>query len=123
LRLRFYVRCRLSASQNISSAAAVEAAGARAAWDDGQSIAADGRRVTPSAMSLPTEVDMNWDQVQGNWKQFRGAVKKQWGKLTDDELDQINGQREQLIGKIQKAYGISKEESEKQLETWTERQH
>ena len=66
---------------------------------------------------------MNWDQVQGNWKQFRGAVKKQWGKLTDDELDQIDGQREQLAGKIQKAYGISKEETEKQIETWADRQH
>ena len=41
---------------------------------------------------------MNWDRVEGNWKQFRGKVKEQWGKLTDDELTQINGNREQLEG-------------------------
>ena len=48
---------------------------------------------------------MNWDRVQGNWKQFTGNAKEQWGKLTDDELSQINGNREQLEGKIQAKYG------------------
>ena len=46
---------------------------------------------------------MNWDRVSGNWKQFSGKVKEQWGKLTDDEIDQINGSREQLEGKIQES--------------------
>ena len=45
---------------------------------------------------------MNWDTVKGDWKQFSGKVKTQWGKLTDDELTQINGNREQLEGKIQR---------------------
>jgi uncharacterized protein YjbJ (UPF0337 family) len=58
---------------------------------------------------------MNWDQVKGNWKQFRGKVRTQWGKLTDDELDVIGGNREQLIGKIQERYGITKEEAEKKV--------
>ncbi|TJZ72958.1 CsbD family protein [Chitiniphilus eburneus] len=58
---------------------------------------------------------MNRDQVEGNWKQFKGKVREQWGKLTDDTLDQIEGRREQLSGKIQEAYGISKEEAEKQI--------
>ena len=39
---------------------------------------------------------MNWDTVKGDWKQFSGKVKEQWGKLNDDELTQINGNREQL---------------------------
>jgi uncharacterized protein YjbJ (UPF0337 family) len=48
---------------------------------------------------------MNWNIVEGNWKQFRGEVKVQWGKLTDDHLDVIAGKRIQLAGKIQEAYG------------------
>src|ERR1044071_3755007 len=59
---------------------------------------------------------MNWDRVSGNWKQFRGKVKEQWGKLTDDELDQINGNREQLEGKIQERYGIAKDVAKKQID-------
>ena len=64
---------------------------------------------------------MNWDRVEGNWKQFKGSVKEQWGKLTDDQLDQINGRREQLAGKIQESYGIGKDEAEKQLRDWETR--
>lgn len=58
---------------------------------------------------------MNWDQIKGNWKQFKGHARTQWGKLTDDELDQVNGQREVLVGKVQEKYGLSKEEAEKQV--------
>ena len=53
---------------------------------------------------------MNWDRVEGNWKQVKGAVKARWGKLTDDDFDVIAGKREQLAGRIQEAYGITKEE-------------
>lgn len=70
-----------------------------------------------------TEVNpMNWDRIEGNWKQFKGSVKTQWGKLTDDQLDIINGNRERLTGKLQEAYGISKDEAEKQLTNWQDRQ-
>jgi uncharacterized protein YjbJ (UPF0337 family) len=58
---------------------------------------------------------MNWDTVKGEWKQFRGKVKEQWGKLTDDDLDRIEGKRDQLVGAVQKRYGVAKEEAEKQL--------
>jgi len=61
---------------------------------------------------------MNWDRVEGNWRQVKGSVKEQWGKLTDDQLDVIAGKRGQLAGKIQEAYGISKDEVEKQLVAW-----
>lgn len=64
---------------------------------------------------------MNWDIVEGNWKQFRGKIKAQWGKLTDDHLDVIAGNREQLAGKIQEAYGISKDETEKQIKNFEEK--
>lgn len=64
---------------------------------------------------------MNWDIVKGNWKQFQGKVKTQWGKLTDDHLDQIKGQRDSLVGKIQETYGISKDEAEKQIKDFEDR--
>jgi len=66
--------------------------------------------------------NMNWDRIEGNWKQFKGNVKQQWGKLTDDQLDVIAGKREHLAGKIQESYGITKDEAEKQLAAWQERQ-
>ena len=69
------------------------------------------------------ELAMNWDRIEGNWKQFKGNVKQQWGKLTDDQLDVIAGRREELFGKIQETYGISKEEAEKQVSAWQERQN
>ena len=61
---------------------------------------------------------MDWDQIQGKWKQFRGRVKEKWGRLTDDELDVIAGNHDQLIGKLQEKHGLSKEEAERQLDDW-----
>lgn len=63
---------------------------------------------------------MNWDIVEGNWKQFKGTVKSQWGKLTDDHLDVINGKRDTLAGKIQEAYGVTKDEAEEQIKRFEE---
>ena len=64
---------------------------------------------------------INWDQLKGNWTQFKGHVRQQWGKLTDDEIDQIEGQREILIGKLQERYGIAREEAEKQVKAFESR--
>lgn len=58
---------------------------------------------------------MNWDQIQGNWRQFKGQLLQKWGNLTDDEVDNIKGHREYLVGKIQEKYGITKEEAERQV--------
>ena len=65
---------------------------------------------------------MNWDTVQGNWKQFRGRVKEQWGELTDDDLDRIEGKRDQLVGSIQEKYGLTKDEANFRIYEW-ERSH
>lgn len=62
---------------------------------------------------------MNWDTVQGKWKQYKGSAKEKWGDLTDDELDQAAGQRDQLVGKIQEKYGVTKDEAEKQVDEWS----
>lgn len=61
---------------------------------------------------------MNSDTIKGNWTQFKGKVKEQWGKLTDDDLDVINGQREQLVGRIQEREGIARDVAEKQVKDW-----
>lgn len=61
---------------------------------------------------------MNEDRISGNWKQFKGKVKEQWGKLTDDDMDVVEGKRDQLAGRIQERYGYNKEQAEKELKTW-----
>jgi uncharacterized protein YjbJ (UPF0337 family) len=65
---------------------------------------------------------MNWDRIKGNWREWKGKAKQEWGKLTDDDLDVIDGKREELAGKIQNRYGIAKEEAERQLDDWQSRQ-
>jgi uncharacterized protein YjbJ (UPF0337 family) len=59
---------------------------------------------------------MNWDQLEGKWKQYSGKAKEKWGKLTDDDLTVVHGRRDQLIGKIQERYGIAKQEAERQVD-------
>lgn len=66
---------------------------------------------------------MNWDKIEGNWRQFAGKAKQQWGKLTDDDIDRIAGHREELVGKIQEIYGLSKEEAERQVENFRTQLH
>lgn len=61
---------------------------------------------------------MNWDRIEGNWKQLKGRVHEQWGKLTDDDFDVIAGKRQQLAGKIQERYGVAKDEAEEQVKRW-----
>jgi uncharacterized protein YjbJ (UPF0337 family) len=63
---------------------------------------------------------MNEDWVKGNWMQFKGKVREQWGKLTNDDLDVIEGRSEQLIGKLQERYGVAREEAEKQFQQFCE---
>ncbi len=59
---------------------------------------------------------MNKEQVKGNWQIFKGKVKEQWGKLTDDDVDVAEGKLDQLAGKVAVKYGIAKEEAHKKLE-------
>ena len=61
---------------------------------------------------------MNWDRIEGNWKQFTGTAKAKWGKLTDDQLSVVAGKRDQLVGRIQEAYGITKEAAQRQIDQW-----
>lgn len=64
---------------------------------------------------------MNWDRIEGNWKQFTGKVKETWNDLTDDEIGQINGKREQLEGRLQARYGYEKDRARKEVDDWLSR--
>jgi uncharacterized protein YjbJ (UPF0337 family) len=64
---------------------------------------------------------MNKDMFEGNWKQLRGKVKEQWGKLTDDDLNVINGRREQLAGRLQERYGLARDAAEQQIKDFEKR--
>jgi uncharacterized protein YjbJ (UPF0337 family) len=61
---------------------------------------------------------MNWDQIEGKWKQLKGSAKQQWGKLTDDDLDYISGSKDKLIGRLQERYGIQKEDAQARATAW-----
>jgi uncharacterized protein YjbJ (UPF0337 family) len=65
---------------------------------------------------------MDWNRVEGNWKQLKGKIKEQWGNLTDDDLDKIDGKREQLEGKIQERYGLDKDAARKHVDDWINKQ-
>lgn len=64
---------------------------------------------------------MNWDRIQGNWKQLKGKTQAQWGKLTDDDVNLIAGRREELAGKIQERYGVAKDDAHRQVSDWIQR--
>lgn len=66
---------------------------------------------------------MNWNQVEGKWKQAKGQVQEHWGKLTNDDLDVIDGKREQLLGKIQERYGKTREDAEREVDNWLQKTH
>ena len=64
---------------------------------------------------------MDQDRISGSWKQVKGKLKEQWGKLTDDDLDVIAGRRDQLLGRIQQRHGLAKDEAERELESFERR--
>ena len=61
---------------------------------------------------------MDWNRIEGSWKQFRGKAKSQWGALTDDELTRIAGKQDQLIGKLQERYGYSRDGARWEVQRW-----
>ena len=69
------------------------------------------------------ETAMDWNRIEGQWKELKGKIKQQWGNLTDDDLDKIAGKREELEGKIQQRYGISKDLARKDVDEWLSKMH
>jgi uncharacterized protein YjbJ (UPF0337 family) len=74
-----------------------------------------------STTTTQSEAKAIWEKIKGSWTTTKGAVKEQWGKLTDDDLMEIEGRRDQLVGKIQARYGITHEEAEAQVSGWERR--
>jgi len=66
---------------------------------------------------------MNWDRIEGNWKEFKGSAQAKWGDITDDELNQAAGNREKLEGIIQQTYGKTKEEAKREVDAFMEEQN
>jgi uncharacterized protein YjbJ (UPF0337 family) len=61
---------------------------------------------------------MNWDRVEGNWKEFSGKVRQKWAKLTDDDLAYVKGKRTELAGRLQQRYGYGKDQAEREIDDW-----
>ena len=61
---------------------------------------------------------MNWDQLEGKWKQLKGGIRTQWGKLTDDDLEYMAGSRDKFVGRLQERYGVAREDAQKQADAW-----
>ena len=61
---------------------------------------------------------MNWDQIQGDWTQFKGKVRENWVKLTDEDVTRIGGRREELIRRLQARYGFAKAEAGREIDAW-----
>lgn len=66
---------------------------------------------------------MNWDQIEGQWKELRGMVRQQWGRLSEDDLEVIHGERDKLVGLLQKRYGYARDRAEREVRSWREALH
>jgi uncharacterized protein YjbJ (UPF0337 family) len=66
---------------------------------------------------------MNWDRIEGNWKEFKGKIQQQWGKLTDDDLDLVEGKRNELVGRLQQKYGFARDQAEREIDNWLKSVH
>lgn len=92
----------------------------RACAEMGMCDCGDAANVKRAPLIQQGVIDMNWDQMAGDWKTFRGKIKERWGKLTDDDLTAIGGKRDQLLGRLQKTYGLQKEAAEKEVQAFCE---
>jgi len=81
-------------------------------------MTAHAQTATTTTTTMAPEARVMWEKMKGSWQQTKGAVKEQWGKLTDDDLMQVEGRREILVGKIQTRYGISHDQAEAQVAGW-----
>ena len=90
---------------------------------DSSAIAMSIGSLNMHSESAPAVLIVNKDQFQGNWKQFKGDVKKQWGKLTDDDLLIIEGNYDKFEGRVQERYGDQKEEVKRWTDEWFKKHH
>jgi uncharacterized protein YjbJ (UPF0337 family) len=79
-------------------------------------------RYSGGILKIWRQCTMDWNRIEGNWKEATGKIKQKWGQLTDDDLAQVNGQRDQLEGKIQQRYGLAKDMVRKNVDDWLKAQ-
>jgi uncharacterized protein YjbJ (UPF0337 family) len=82
----------------------------------------EGTRAYPRKSRLKG-ANMNWDRVEGNWKQFKGKLQQRWGRLTNDDVDVIEGKRTELAGLLQQRYGYAKDYAEREIDSWLRQVH
>ncbi|MGC9945387.1 MAG: CsbD family protein [Bryobacteraceae bacterium] len=90
-----------------------------APWTPRIQTAANVPHLRAPGNRMELEENMNWDQIEGKWKQFTGSARERWGKLTDNDWETIAGKKDQLIGRIQERYGVARAEAEKQADEWS----
>lgn len=61
---------------------------------------------------------MNWDDIEGQWKDVKGRLRSRWGRLTNDDLAIIGGQKDVLVVRIQRRYGLDRGDAEREVEGW-----
>ncbi len=83
---------------------------------------AQSSSTTTTTTTVQPDLKVMWEKFKGSWAQTKGAIKEQWGKLTDDDLLEIQGRREKLVGKLQTRYGISHDQAEAQVSGWEHKQ-
>jgi len=66
---------------------------------------------------------MNWDVIEGKWKQFAGTARTRWGKLTESDWDVIAGKKDQLVGRLQELYGWDKDQANREADEWSSSVH
>lgn len=64
---------------------------------------------------------MNWDVIEGSWKEVKGRVKESWGDLTDNEITEIEGKRDRMVGVLQRKYGLAKMDAEREVDEWADK--
>jgi len=68
------------------------------------------------------EMQMDWNIIEGKWKELKGHAREQWGKLTDDELEEVGGKKDRLVGKLQQKYGYAADEADRRADEWAKQQ-
>lgn len=61
---------------------------------------------------------MNWDVIEGQWKNLKGGIREKWAKLTDDDYELIGGKKDKFLGKLQERYGYGRDDAERELDDY-----
>ena len=86
-----------------------------------QTTSTEKQSIATPSTAKPQGV-MTWDKIAGTWKRFKGGIRRQWGKLTNDDIAVAEGRREILVGRIQARYGIDKDKADQQIDAWMKSQ-